>query len=90
MTNDTKMMIHDLRRAGFTLNAIAELTDTTISSIKTYCSRNRIHSILFQECLSCGKPLTQLPGKKRSKYCCKKCKDDWWNHYRKAMKHGRN
>ena len=90
MTDETKKTIRDLRRAGFTLNAIADLTGATISSIKTYCSRNGIRNILFQECLTCGKTLTQLPGRKRSKYCCKKCKDDWWNHHREAMKHGRD
>ncbi len=85
-----KDKIRDLRRAGFTLSAIAKLTDSSISAVKSYCSRNNIRSVLYQECLYCGKPLNQMHGRKRAKYCSKKCKDDWWNHYRKEMKHGRD
>lgn len=85
-----KDKIRDLRRAGFTLSAIVELTGSSVSAVKSYCSRNHIRSVLYQECLYCGKPLVQMPGRKRTKYCCRKCKDDWWNHHRKEMQHGRD
>ena len=70
-----KDKIRDLRRAGFTLNAIAELTDSSVSAAKSYCSRNNIRSVLYQECLCCGKPLNQMPSRKRTEYCCRKCKE---------------
>lgn len=85
MTNNQK--IRDLRRAGSTLSAIPDLTDSTISAVKSYCSRNRIRSVVYQECLYCEKPLNQLPGRIRAKYCHRKCKDDWWNRHHKKMKH---
>lgn len=30
-------------------------------------------------CVSCGAPITQMPGKKEKKFCSDRCRNQWWN-----------
>lgn len=90
MTENEKQRIQDLRRAGRTLIEIADRLSLSISSIKTYCSRNNIRSVVYKECLCCGKALVQMDGHKRRKFCCKACKDTWWNRHRSEVGYGRD
>lgn len=80
MTENEKRQITDLRHAGKTMLEIADLLDLTLSTVKTFCTRNKIVSTVYTHCLTCGKELSQGAGYKRRKFCCKRCKDDWWNH----------
>ena len=77
-----------MRQAGRGYTDISNETGTSINSIKSICSRKKIKPITYEKCLECGKPLEQKEKRKRKKFCCKRCKDIWWNHNRRWAVHG--
>ena len=51
---------------------------------KMRCSRpkkKRDEGVTLTECRNCGVPLTQIPKHKKKKFCCDKCRNDWWNSH---------
>ena len=35
-------------------------------------------------CIMCGNKITNYDGRHRRKFCCAKCKQDWWNEHRNS------
>lgn len=87
MTDEEKGIISYLRRNGMGYSKIAEFMSLSISTVKSYCIRNKLTAGGGQMvCLMCGKPITQPPGQKGKKYCSDACRIRWWNHHTKLMK----
>ena len=38
-------------------------------------------------CPKCGKPITQVPGRKHKRFCSDKCRNAWWNSHLDLVKH---
>lgn len=98
MTVQEKTEISTLRSQGLGYKKIGQLLGISVDTIKTFCRRNNISgspdSFFPREdsCLTCGKAIVQIPGRKKKKFCTDKCRNQWWNSHldkvnRKATYH---
>lgn len=91
MTQEQKKKIKQLRQFGYGYATIADALGLTKNQVAAYCRRNALtgtkaasHNIDRPDtdcCLSCGKALTQQPGKKKMKFCSNACRVRWWNSH---------
>lgn len=90
MTNEEKMKLTKLRKAGAGYKKIAQELNLSESTVKSFCLRNGLtrKPVLPAEieekaekmpCLCCGKPVLQTSGRKRKKFCNKECRNRYWN-----------
>ena len=87
MTDKEKEELAHLRKRGMGYSKIAKFMSLPISTVKSYCIRNKLVSGGGQMfCLECGKSITQPPGQKGKKFCSDACRIRWWNHHTKLMK----
>ncbi|MCD8326521.1 MAG: RNA polymerase subunit sigma-70 [Lachnospiraceae bacterium] len=83
MTLEQRNTIILLRRRGISYPKISEQTGVSVNTIKAL-----FHRIAIKEkedesgrCKQCGKPVQQMPGTKKKKFCCGKCRQKWWNEH---------
>ena len=81
MTEITKTKIIMLRNQGVSFGNIAVKLDMPKETIKSFCKRH-YKPVLLPEadaniCVACGKHFEF--GKRRTKYCSKECRQEWWN-----------
>lgn len=91
MTENQKILIGNLRAAGFGYKKIAEQMELSENTIKTYCRRNSLGGNLAMQdgsdqadkhvCRYCGVEVEQKPGRKEKKFCSDKCRNKWWNKH---------
>lgn len=88
MTDEQKRQIRNLRKSGYGYSSIAELLSLTKSQVSSFCRRNKITADVASEyhsklrfCRQCGKPLTQVKGRRETKFCSDKCRNAWWNSH---------
>lgn len=94
MTNEEKEKVLLLRRAGRSYNQIASETGIPVGTVKTFCRRNNVEvdtegtviPAKVSKCHFCGKPVTQVPGRKEKKFCSNTCRDKWWNAHLSEIK----
>lgn len=91
MTNEQKEQIENLRSLGKSYSIIANALHMPKNTVKSYCRRNGIISIAMEKpksssvCDNCGKPLIQTPGARKKRFCCDKCRMQWWASHPEAM-----
>ncbi len=61
----------------------------TKDNVKAYCRAHDLAGVKAQSnaritpdqgfCQCCGKPLQQIPGRKKLKFCSASCRQQWWN-----------
>lgn len=87
MTDKEKEEIAHLRKSGMGYGRIAEFMSLSISTVKSYCIRNKLKAGSDQlVCLECGQPIMQSAGQKGKKFCSDACRIKWWNHHTWLMK----
>ena len=85
MTTEQKTKICELRYKNHGYAAIAKSLGLSVSSVKAYCQRHGLagnRSTAESEvdrCKGCGKPIHQVTGRKRIKFCSPACRQAWWN-----------
>lgn len=88
MTQGEKYQIEIFRIQGIGYTEIAKRMDISVNSIKTYCRRHALGgkrgyeaagSISICACENCGKPVPQNIGRKKKRFCCDKCRNEYWN-----------
>lgn len=89
MTNEQKNQIRKLRSSGYGYATIAEALGLTKNQVSAFCRRNNIAGNIAEVhraeqpdancCRCCGKPITQTPGRKETKFCSDACRNKWWN-----------
>lgn len=87
MTEEQKYNITYMRNNGLSYTQIAEKTGISRNTIKSFCRRCNIKVIgnvnpkdsSKLNCKLCGKRLQPVKGKKKPKFCSKKCRMKWWN-----------
>lgn len=79
MTKEMKAVIDGLRRKGVSRAEIVRRTGLNKSTVYAWCRTHPVNK--GDVCLNCGKPLTQIPGRKRRVYCSTECKDAWWKEH---------
>lgn len=87
MESKTKESILQLRRQGEPIAEIAKLLSLSPNTVKSICHRGGVRAARATEpdsnrCKNCGKPLVQIPGKKRKTFCSTGCRTEWWNKTR--------
>ena len=91
MTNEQRERISSMRQDGCGYTTIAKVVGLTKDSVKAYCRAHGLAGMKAQNnarivadsgfCLHCGKPLCQMPGKKKIKFCAPDCRQLWWNSH---------
>ena len=90
MTDRQKESIKQMRNDGFGYTTISRELNISLNTVKSFCKANNLagyrakkKNILanekFNYCLNCGVTLIQTKGKKQKKFCCDKCRYQWWN-----------
>ena len=89
MTEAEKLKIDGLSSAGLGYRKISVATGLPENTVKSYLSRRGKAVPKEAEgnrCLRCGKDVRQRPGRKKKKFCCDKCRNEWWNSHLKLVK----
>lgn len=89
MTSEQKQKIVSLREQDFGYATIADTLGLTKNQVSAFCRRNDLtgkrgsgdKAPNMDCCRCCGKPLTQIPGRKPVKFCSKTCRVSWWNSH---------
>ena len=76
--------ITQMRIEGKKPTEIANTVGISVNTVKSHIRRHpEIPNTLY--CLNCGVPVPQNEGRKVKKFCCDRCRSNWWNHqYRKG------
>ncbi len=81
MTEMQKAAALHLRAKGYSFARIAKEIDISVNTIKSFCSRNKSGQL----CLSCGASIQQPPRARTQKFCCDKCRMQWWKAHMKEV-----
>lgn len=95
MTTEEKKEITRMRKQAMGYTEIADALGISKDTVKTYCKRNNLGGVLAANperkaenaCLECGKPIVQEPKHKPKKFCCKECRQKWWNAHPEKVTH---
>ena len=86
MTDQQKMKTIEMRKAGCGYSEISKVLSVSRDTVKTFCRRNNITVDSTEEpketagiCPECGKPITQMSGRKPKRFCSPECRQKWWN-----------
>lgn len=88
MEAKTKQSILMLRQQGESFAEIAKLLSLSPNTVKSICRRSSVQAMPAEErgsnvCKNCGKPLSQILGKKQKTFCSTHCRTVWWNRTRR-------
>lgn len=88
MTEEQKKQIKDLRKKGEGYKKIAQCIGLSENTVKSFCRRALVQK---QEvaapiksdsvCECCGKPMAQIPSRKKRRFCSDACRQKWWNSH---------
>lgn len=87
MTEEQRMRIVFLRKAGNGYKKISQELLISENTVKSYCQRHKIGKAETRLsngehcCQYCGKAVRQNPGRKAKKFCSDKCRNAWWNSH---------
>ena len=82
MTDEHKKQIVVLRKKGLGYKRIAADLGLPVGTVKSFCRRNDIQKSDNPEgsyCEFCGSEITQIPGRKKKRFCSDECRNKWWN-----------
>lgn len=96
MTDNQKTQIAKLRAAGQGYGSIARTLGLSQNTVKSFCRRNNIHEstgeppISFTgetvRCENCGREIRQIAKRKKKRFCCDRCRNEWWNKHLDQVK----
>ena len=80
MTDHQKTKVVEMRKAGCGYSEISKALSVSRDTVKTFCRRNNItvdSTEVPKEtagiCPECGKPITQVSGRKPKRFCSPEC-----------------
>ncbi len=95
MTDKEKETVRLLRQDGAGYGTIAREIGISVETVKSFCRRHRLRAGEMSEeksptalsngttlCENCGAEVRQNPGRKRKRFCCDKCRNEWWNRHK--------
>ncbi len=96
MTDNQKAQIIKLRVAGYGYGSIAGTLGISPNTVKSFCRRNDINADTATEtvqltgettaCENCGREIQQIAKRKKKRFCCDKCRNEWWNSHLNQVK----
>lgn len=81
MTEDQKNLINKLRSEGYGYLKISQEIGVSVNTVKSYCRRNEISSMIKEtitSCEQCGKPI-DVSRRITKRFCSDTCRNKWWN-----------
>lgn len=86
MTEEQKERVRRFRAHGYGYGKISKLTNISENTIKSFCRREGIAGYAASSsappvCPNCGIVVPQKHGRKRKKFCCDACRNQWWNSH---------
>lgn len=90
MTIDEKEKVKQMREQGLSYAIISSILNISINTIKSFCNYHKLKKKNNDKsdlsyCQNCGEVLTQIKGKKTKKFCCDKCRYQWWYKHRSKI-----
>jgi endogenous inhibitor of DNA gyrase (YacG/DUF329 family) len=91
MNDRQKDQITRMRANGAGYRTIAGKLGISANTVKSYCRRNGLGGVAKPKrkavvysgevsyCQNCGAEIRQLAKRKRKRFCCDKCRNQWWN-----------
>ena len=91
MTKEEKQNILMLQSQGLGYKRIAATLEISENTVKSFLKRADKGPEIFHapetpsvddekhRCRQCGKPVQQIPGRKKKKFCSDACRYRWWN-----------
>lgn len=97
MTDNQKFQIIKLRTTGNGYGKIAQTLGISVNTVKSFCRRNEISGDTVIEpsamltgeitaCENCGREIQQIARRKKKRFCCDKCRNEWWNSHLDQVK----
>ena len=62
------------------------------NTVKSFCRRNPVTKTLEESheeitfCENCGRAIKQIAKQKKKRFCCDKCRNEWWNAHLDQVK----
>ena len=92
MNQNQKQNIIQLRSQGLGYTKIANALNLSVNTVKSFCRRNNVitgkgvvefvkNNMNLSSCEQCGKAIQQVHGRKLKRFCCDKCRNQWWNSH---------
>ena len=87
MTDKQKEQIRKLRSKGASYTDISKKLKISANSVKSFCRRDISNVEEDDEsfpnggCENCGRPVNQIEGRKKKRFCCDTCRNRWWNSH---------
>ena len=84
MTLQDKIIINNMRIAGYQPSSIAVVLGVPPGTVRSYIHR---HPDIpnTKSCKYCGKPVLQNAMGKEKKFCSDKCRMAWWNSHQDSV-----
>lgn len=91
MNDRQKDQITRMRANGAGYRTIAGKLGISANTVKSYCRRNGLGGVAQPKrkavvysgevsyCQNCGAEIRQLAKRKKKRFCCDKCRNQWWN-----------
>ena len=97
MTDAQKKQIREYRNDGYGYKKIAQTLGISVNTVKSFCRRNDINGDTVIEpsvtltgettvCENCGREIQQIAKQKKKRFCCDKCRNEWWNSHLDQVK----
>ena len=91
MTDAQREKIIGLRSSGMGCKKIAQEMGLSENTVKSFCRRKAATKpesakIGDSVCECCGKPVEQIFGRKKRRFCSDICRTKWWNKHTSLMK----
>ena len=82
-----------MRAAGNGYGSIAQSLGISLNTVKSFCRRKAITEktavLLTGEttcCENCGREIQQVAKRKKKRFCCDKCRNQWCNSHLDQVK----
>ena len=91
MNLEEKEKIKISREKGSGYTEIAKHMNISVNTIKSFCRRNGLGGMKSKDenisvCGYCGKPIKQIVGRKKKRFCSDKCRNIWWKTHSNLIK----
>ena len=97
MNEKEKEQVIKLRAVGKGYRAISKTLGISANTIKSFCRRKNINSdtackllemtsIETTFCDNCGREIKQIPKRRKRRFCCDECRNQWWNSHLDQVK----
>ena len=87
MTDAQKKQIREYRNGGYGYKKIAQTLGISVNTVKSFCRRNDINGdTVIKPSVTLTGEIQQIAKQKKKRFCCDKCRNEWWNSHLDQVK----